>query len=136
MRADSMLVEIFDGSFAGTDERDDEMTVVREALNVRGLKAMAIWVRMVLAARRLLSGLPVTDDAAFNELDRFAVRMRDNQIQLFGLLLEGWQSLAEGRPVNAKFRAVQVLKLAEESIAHMRDNALLLERGAICVTPR
>lgn len=46
------------------------MTVVREALDVRGLKAMAIWVRMVLAARRLLSGLPVTDDAAFNELDR------------------------------------------------------------------
>ncbi|MFR2055826.1 MAG: AfsR/SARP family transcriptional regulator, partial [Collinsella sp.] len=130
IRADSMLVELFDGSFAGTDERDDEMTVVREALDVRGLKAMAIWVRMVLAARRLLSGLPVTDDAAFNELDRFAVRMRDNQIQLFGLLLEGWQSLAEGRPVNAKFRAVQVLKLAEESIAYMRDNALLLERAA------
>lgn len=125
-----MLVELFDGSFAGTDERDDEMTVVREALDVRGLKAMAIWVRMVLAARRLLSGLPVTDDAAFNELDRFAVRMRDNQIQLFGLLLEGWQLLAEGRPVNAKFRAVQVLKLAEESIAYMRDNALLLERAA------
>lgn len=130
IRADSMLVELFDGSFAGTDERDDEMAVVREALDVRGLKAMAIWVRMVLAARRLLSGLPVTDDAAFNELDRFAVRMRDNQIQLFGLLLEGWQSLAEGRPVNAKFRAVQVLKLAEESIAYMRDNALLLERAA------
>ena len=130
IRADSMLVELFDGSFAGTDERDDEMTVVREALDVHGLKAMAIWVRMVLAARRLLSGLPVTDDAAFNELDRFAVRMRDNQIQLFGLLLEGWQSLAEGRPVNAKFRAVQVLKLAEESIAYMRDNALLLERAA------
>lgn len=130
IRADSMLVELFDGSFAGTDERDDEMTVVREALDVRGLKAMAIWVRMVLAARRLLSGLPVTDDAAFNELDRFAVRMRDNQIQLFGLLLEGWQSLTEGRPVNAKFRAVQVLKLAEESIAYMRDNALLLERAA------
>ena len=61
IRADSMLVELFDGSFAGTDERDDEMTVVREALDVRGLKAMAIWVRMVLAARRLLSGLPVTD---------------------------------------------------------------------------
>ncbi len=54
IRADSMLVELFDGSFAGTDERDDEMTVVREALDVRGLKAMAIWVRMVLAARRLL----------------------------------------------------------------------------------
>ena len=130
IRADSMLVELFDGSFSGTDERDDEMALVREALDVRGLKAMAIWVRMVLAARRLLSGLPVTDDAAFNELDRFAVRMRDNQIQLFGLLLEGWQSLAEGRPVNAKFRAVQVLKLAEESIAYMRDNALLLERAA------
>ena len=54
IRADSMLVELFDGSFAGTDERDDEMTVVREALEIRGLKAMAIWVRMVLAARRLL----------------------------------------------------------------------------------
>ena len=85
---------------------------------------------MVLAARRLLAGLPVTDDVAFGELDRFAVRVRDNQIQLFGLLLEGWQSLAEGRPVNAKFRAVQVLKLADESIAYMRENALLLERVA------
>ena len=40
------------------------------------------------------------------------------------------QSLAEGRPVNAKFRAVQVLKLADESIAYMRENALLLERVA------
>lgn len=64
-------------------------------------------------------GLAVTDDVAFGELDRFAVRVRDNQIQLFGLLLEGWQSLAEGRPVNAKFRAVQVLKLADESITYM-----------------
>ena len=83
-----------------------------------------------MAARRLLAGLPVTDDMAFGELDRFAVRVRDNQIQLFGLLLEGWQSLAEGRPVNAKFRAVQVLKLADESITYMRENALLLERVA------
>lgn len=72
----------------------------------------------------------MTDDVAFGELDRFAVRVRDNQIQLFGLLLEGWQSLAEGRPVNAKFRAVQVLKLADESITYMRENALLLERVA------
>ncbi len=85
---------------------------------------------MVLSARRLLAGMPVTDEQAFDELDRFAVRVRDNQIQLFGLMLEGWQSLAEGRPVNAKFRAVQVLRLAEESIAYMRENALLLERTA------
>ena len=130
IRADRMLVELFDGSFMGIDERDDEMSRTREALDARGLKAPAIWVRMVLAARRLLAGLPMTDDTAFNELDRFAVRVRDNQIQLFGLLLEGWQALAEGRPVNAKFRAVQVLKLADESIAYMRDNALLLERAS------
>lgn len=93
---------------------------ILEALDIRGLKAPSIWLRMVLAARRLLAGLPVTDDVAFGELDRFAVRVRDNQIQLFGLLLEGWQSLAEGRPVNAKFRAVQVLKLADESITYMQ----------------
>lgn len=130
IRADRMLVELFDGSFMGIDERDDEMSRTREALDARGLKAPAVWVRMVLAARRLLAGLPMTDDTAFNELDRFAVRVRDNQIQLFGLLLEGWQALAEGRPVNAKFRAVQVLKLADESIAYMRDNALLLERAS------
>lgn len=130
IQADLMLAELFDGSFAKPDERDDKMAQILEALDIRGLKAPSIWLRMVLAARRLLAGLPVTDDVAFGELDRFAVRVRDNQIQLFGLLLEGWQSLAEGRPVNAKFRAVQVLKLADESITYMRENALLLERVA------
>lgn len=130
VRADRMLTELFDGSYAGTDERDDEMTLTLEALEARGIRALAIWVRMVLSARRLLAGMPVTDEQAFNELDRFAVRVRDNQVQLFGLILEGWQSLAEGRPVNAKFRAVQVLRLAEESTGYIRDNALLLERAA------
>ena len=130
IQADHMLVELFDGSFTEIDERDDKMAQMLDALDIRGLKAPSIWVRMVLAARRLLAGLPVTDDVAFGELDRFAVRVRDNQIQLFGLLLEGWQSLAEGRPANAKFRAVQVLKLADESITYMRENALLLERVA------
>ena len=130
VRADRMLTELFDGSYAGTDERDDEMALTLEALEARGIRALAIWVRMVLSARRLLAGMPVTDEQAFNELDRFAVRVRDNQVQLFGLILEGWQSLAEGRPVNAKFRAVQVLRLAEESIGYIRDNALLLERVA------
>ena len=130
VRADRMLTELFDGSYAGTDERDDEMALTLEALEARGIRALAIWVRMVLSARRLLAGMPVTDEQAFNELDRFAVRVRDNQVQLFGLILEGWQSLAEGRPVNAKFRAVQVLRLAEESIGYIRDNALLLERAA------
>ncbi len=130
VRADRMLTELFDGSYAGTDERDDEMALKLEALEARGIRALAIWVCMVLSARRLLAGMPVTDDQAFNELDRFAVRVRDNQVQLFGLILEGWQSLAEGRPVNAKFRAVQVLRLAEESIGYIRDNALLLERAA------
>lgn len=130
VRADRMLTELFDGSYAGTDERDDEMALTLEALEARDIRALAIWVRMVLSARRLLAGMPVTDEQAFNELDRFAVRVRDNQVQLFGLILEGWQSLAEGRPVNAKFRAVQVLRLAEESIGYIRDNALLLERAA------
>ena len=130
VRADRMLTELFDGSYAGTDERDDEMALTLEALEARGIRALVIWVRMVLSARRLLAGMPVTDEQAFNELDRFAVRVRDNQVQLFGLMLEGWQSLAEGRPVNAKFRAVQVLRLAEESIGYIRDNALLLERAA------
>ena len=130
VRADRMLAELFDGSYAGTDERDDEMALKLEALEARGIRTLVIWVRMVLSARRLLAGMPVTDEQAFNELDRFAVRVRDNQVQLFGLILEGWQSLAEGRPVNAKFRAVQVLRLAEESIGYIRDNALLLERAA------
>ena len=130
VRADRMLTELFDGSYAGTDERDDEMALTLEALEARGIRALAIWMRMVLSARRLFAGMPVTDEQAFNELDRFAVRVRDNQVQLFGLILEGWQSLAEGRPVNAKFRAVQVLRLAEESIGYIRDNALLLERAA------
>lgn len=130
VRADRMLTELFDGSYAGTDERDDEMALTLEALEARDIRALAVWVRMVLSARRLFAGMPVTDEQAFNELDRFAVRVRDNQVQLFGLILEGWQSLAEGRPVNAKFRAVQVLRLAEESIEYIRDNALLLERAA------
>ena len=130
VRADRMLTELFDGSYAGTDERDDEMALTLEALEARDIRALAIWVRMVLSARRLFAGMPVTDEQAFNELDRFAVRVRDNQVQLFGLILEGWQSLAEGRPVNAKFRAVQVLRLAEESTGYIRDNALLLERAA------
>ncbi len=32
VRADRMLTELFDGSYAGTDERDDEMTLTLEAL--------------------------------------------------------------------------------------------------------
>ena len=136
IQADHMLVELFDGSFAKPDERDDKMAQILEALDIRGLKAPSIWLRMVLAARRLLAGLPVTDDVAFGELDRFAVRVRDNQIQLFGLLLEGWQSLAEGRPVNAKFRAVQVLKLADESITYMRENACCWSAWRICAIRR
>ena len=130
IRADRMLVELFDGSFTGIDARDDELALMVEALDARSLRALTIWVRMVLAARRLLAGLPVTDEAAFSEIDRFAVRVRDNRLQLFGLLLEGWQSMSEGRPVNAKFRAVQVLKLVDETATYMRDNALLLERVA------
>ena len=74
VRADRMLTELFDGSYAGTDERDNEMALTLEALEARGIRALAIWVRMVLSARRLLAGMPVTDEQAFNELDRFAVR--------------------------------------------------------------
>ena len=69
IQADHMLVELFDGSFAKPDERDDKMAQILEALDIRGLKAPSIWLRMVLAARRLLAGLPVTDDVAFGELD-------------------------------------------------------------------
>ncbi len=128
VKMDRMLLEIFDGSFSEIDGRDDAMTAAVAVLESHGLQALAIWTRMVLAARRLVAGLPVVDETAFSDLDRYAVRVRDNQIQLFGLLLEGWQSLAEGRPVNAKFRAVQVMRLSSEIAEYMQNNALLLER--------
>lgn len=62
VRADRMLTELFDGSYAGTDERDDEMALTLEALEARDIRALAIWVRMVLSARRLFAGMPVTDE--------------------------------------------------------------------------
>lgn len=38
MQADHMLVELFDGSFTKTDERDDKMAQILEALDIRGLR--------------------------------------------------------------------------------------------------
>ena len=62
-----------------------------------------------------------TAHAAFNELDRFAVHARQPRFILFGLLLEGWQSLAKGGrlmkvPCGQKCQTCRVG-------AYMRDNA-------------
>lgn len=130
VETDRMLAEALDGSLDAIDERDEDMHRLLGALEALGLQPVAAWVRLTLAARRLLTGRPVTDEQAFCEVGRYAVRVRDTSLQLFCMVMEGWQNLMRDQPVNAKFRAVQALKLIDDSSTLLRESALLLERVA------
>lgn len=130
VEVDRMLAEALDGTLDELDGRDEEMHRLLGALSELGLRPIAAWVRLALATRRLLVGRPITDEQAFCEVGRYAVRMRDTSLQLFCMVMEGWQNMVHGQPVNAKFRAVQALKLLDDSSVLLRRSALLLERVA------
>ena len=131
VETDRMLLEALDGTLEHLDDRDEDMHRVLGALEALGLQPVAVWVRLMLATRRLLAGRPATDEQAFCEVGRYAVRTRDNALQLFCMVMEGWQNMVQDQPVNAKFRAVQALKLLDDSSSMLRQAALLLERVAM-----
>lgn len=131
VETDRLLAEALDGTLEHLDDRDDEMHRTLGVLEGRGLQPVAIWVRLTLATRRLLAGRPVTDEQAFCEAGRYAVRSRDTELQLFCMVMEGWQNMMQNQPVNAKFRAVQALKLLDDPLSVLRQSALLLERVAM-----
>lgn len=130
VECDKMLAEVLDGSLVELDERDELMSGQLPALAERGLRPVAMWTKAVLETRRLLCGLPMTDEEAFCEVTRHAVQARDIALQFFCTVMEGWQFLVKGQPINAKFRAVQALRLAGDHESFVRDVACLLERAS------
>ena len=130
VETDRMLAEALDGTIDALDERDEDMHHLLGALEALGLQPVTAWVRLMLSTRRLLVGRPVTDEQAFCDVGRYAVRVRDTSLQLFCMVMEGWQNMMQDQPVNAKFRAVQALKLIDDSSTLLRESALLLERVA------
>ena len=130
VEADGMLAEALDGKLEALDDRDDDMHRLLVSVEALGLQPVGNWLRLTLATRRLLAGRPITDERAFCEVGRYAVRIRDTSLQLFCMVMEGWQNMMQGQPVNAKFRAVQALRLLDDSSTLLRQGALLLERVA------
>lgn len=130
LECDRMLSEALHGDVGDAAAVDGKLQEIAQSLNDRHLTTMAVRVRMVAATCRLMSGLPIVDERAFTDAGTIAVRESDFTTQLFCLLGEGWQSIALGQVVNARFRAQQVLKLADQDQSFLRDWGLLLERVA------
>lgn len=99
-------------------------------LDARKMMGVSARVRMVASLRRLLAGLPVTDERAFGDAGTMAVRESDLPTQLLCLAAEGWQYLLVGQVVNAQFRGQQVQKLAKGDYPLLTSWARLLERTA------
>lgn len=109
---------------------DRQLQDLVAVLESRRLTPLAARVRMVAATCRLMAGLPVVDERAFNDAGNVAVRESDLPTQLFCLLGEGWQALSLDQLVNARFRAQQVLRLSDEAQGFLQAWAQLLERSA------
>lgn len=127
---DNMLYEIMTGSFNSVNEDDEILASFDVVLRERKLAPLLDLQRMVLNFRRLMACMPLLDERAFNEASTGAIRASDQDMQLFCMLLEGWQDLERGKIVNAQFRGQQVQKLAGTSRAFLQDWAYLLEIAA------
>ena len=130
LSCDKLLDEAIHGDLGNPIATDQRLQDLSSELLSRHLAPLAARVRMVAAVCRLLSGLPMVDERAFNDAGNVAVRESDLPTQLFCLLGEGWQALSTSQLVNARFRAQQVLKLADESQGFLRSWAVLLERAS------
>lgn len=136
-RCGEMLREAAMGEPDALDERDAELEGQLEKLRVRRLAPVLMLVRLVVAMRRVFAGKPVVDERSFPDAGTMAIRTSDQPLQLFCLVMEGWQYLAMDQMVNAHFRAQQVTKLSDRSAAFVRDQAIVLERiSHICNTSR
>lgn len=127
---DRCLDSALHGELANAGETIGCLEELAKKLSARRLTPLVARVRMTIATCRVLSGLPLVDERAFTDAGTVAIRESDNATQLYCLLGEGWQSLDVGQVVNARFRAQQVLKLADERWMFLRDWATILERVA------
>lgn len=130
---DVLLGRAFYGDAGACMAYDKKMQQLVSELASRHLAPIMERVRMTAATCRLLAGAPLVDERAFVDAGTAAVRSSDFATQLFCLLGEGWQELALGQPVSARFRAQQVLRLAKEEQVFIREWATLLERSAFIV---
>lgn len=130
LRCDVLLEGVLHGDPGNPVAIDRSLQNVVAVLESRRLAPLAARVRMVAATCRIMAGLPVVDERAFNDAGTVAVRESDLPTQLFCLLGEGWQALALDQLVNARFRAQQVLRLSDGSQGFLQAWAQLLERSA------
>lgn len=109
---------------------EDTLGALVTELDRRKMAGLSARVRMVWALRRLLAGLPISDERALGDAGTVAVRESDQQTQLLCLVAEGWQFLALGQVVNAQFRGQQVRRLASDEHPLLIAWAGLLEEAA------
>ena len=133
LTCDRLLIDALHGEIGDAVSLDRKLHDLANRLMSRHLVPLAARVRMTAATCRIMSGRAVIDERAFTDAGTTAVRESDFGTQLFCLLGEGWQAMEAGQVVNARFRAQQVLKLAEHSWGLLRAWALLLERAAAIV---
>lgn len=130
LECDGMLEAALYGEIPDFPEREAALEALARELASRRLTPVAARVRMTTATCRLMAGMPVVDERAFGDAGTVAVRESDLPTQLFCLLGEGWQAIDKNQIVNARFRAQQVLKLADEEKGILRSWGTMLERTA------
>lgn len=127
---DRLINQALHGDMGDVVACDKRLQELARHLRERKADPVADLVRMTAATCRLMEGMPIVDERAFVDAGTAAVRTSDLAMQLYCLLGEGWQALEEGQVVNARFRAQQVLRLADETQDFIRTWAQLLERSA------
>lgn len=130
LRCDVMLAEALMGSLGHIGKDDAELAVADRVFRERKLAPLVNYARLVRSARRLLAGSPLIDERAFTDAGTAALRASDLSLQLLATLFAGWQELVQGQAINARFRAQQVLKLADEGQPYLQMQAGFLERIA------
>lgn len=108
----------------------ETLTKLIHELQMRGLVPILCMVRTTVATYRMFTGEPVEDDHVFADAETMAIRISNQRLQLFCLMLEGWHNLLRGQAVSAQFRGAQILRLAGEQSSLIASWALLLERAA------
>lgn len=133
LMCDGLLNTALHGDLGDVIAWDKHLQGLAQRLRDRRAAPVAEMVRMTAATCRLMAGVSIIDERAFVDAGTIAVRTSDFSMQLFCLLGEGWQALDEGQVVNARFRAQQVLRLAQDDQVFLRSWAQMLERSAYIV---
>lgn len=130
LRCDVLLAEALMGSLGHIGKDDAELALADRDLRERKLAPVVSYARLVRSARRLFAGAPLIDERAFTDAGTAALRASDLSLQLLATVFAGWQELVQGQPVNARFRAQQVLKLVDDDRPYLQQLAFFLERIA------